>query len=41
LRAARRAIVSLHVFDLGNKRYADVSGYPLPGRTFALDLSTR
>jgi vitamin B12 transporter len=41
LRAAPRAIVSLRVFDLGNKRYADVSGYPLPGRTFALELSTR
>jgi vitamin B12 transporter len=41
LRAAPKAIVSLHVFDLGNKRYADVSGYPLSGRTFALELSTR
>jgi outer membrane receptor protein involved in Fe transport len=41
LRAAPRAIVSLHVFNLGNERYADVSGYPLPGRTFALELSTR
>ena len=41
LRAARHAIVSLRVFNLGNERYADVSGYPMPGRTFALELSTR
>jgi len=36
-----RALVSFRVYDLGNERYADVSGYPMPGRTFALQLSTR
>ena len=40
-RAARNALVSLRVFNVGNERYADVSGYPLPGRTFAVELSTR
>ncbi len=41
LRAAPSALVSLRVFNLGNERYADVSGFPMPGRTFALELSTR
>ncbi len=40
-RAARHALVSLRVFNLGNERYADVSGYPMPGRTFSVELSTR
>ena len=41
LRVAARALLSLRAFNLGNERYADVSGYPMPGRTFALELSTR
>jgi vitamin B12 transporter len=40
-RVTRGALLSLRVFDLGNERYADVSGFPLPGRTFSLELSTR
>jgi vitamin B12 transporter len=40
-RAARSALLSLRVVNLGNERYADVSGYPLPGRTFVVELSTR
>jgi vitamin B12 transporter len=40
-RAAPNALLSLRVANLGNERYADVSGYPLPGRTFAVELSTR
>jgi vitamin B12 transporter len=40
-RAAPRALISLRAFNLGDARYADVSGFPLPGRTFALELSTR
>ena len=40
-RAAPGALLSLRVSNLGDARYADVSGYPLPGRTFALELSTR
>ncbi len=41
LRAAPGALLSLRVYNLGDARYADVSGYPMPGRTFALELSTR
>jgi len=40
-RAAPGTLLSLRAFNLGNERYADVSGYPMPGRTFALELSTR
>ena len=41
LRVAPRAIVTLRVNDLGNERYQEIGGYPMPGRTFALELSTR
>ncbi|HEX3550612.1 MAG TPA: TonB-dependent receptor [Candidatus Elarobacter sp.] len=41
LRAAPGALLSLRVYNLGDARYADVSGFPMPGRTFALELSTR
>jgi vitamin B12 transporter len=40
-RAAPGTLLSLRAFNLGNERYADVSGYPMPGRTFAIELSTR
>jgi vitamin B12 transporter len=40
-RAAPAALVSLRVSNLGDARYADVSGFPMPGRSFALELSTR
>jgi vitamin B12 transporter len=40
-RAARNTLVSFRAFNLGNERYADVSGYPMPGRTFGVELSTR
>lgn len=41
LRAAPRALVTLRVYDLGNERYEEIGGFPMPGRTFALELSTR
>src|SRR5581483_10736497 len=41
LRMAPAALLSLRVYNLGDERYADVSGFPMPGRTFALELSTR
>jgi outer membrane receptor protein involved in Fe transport len=28
-------------FNLGNERYADVAGYPMPGRSFALELRAK
>jgi vitamin B12 transporter len=38
---APRAILSLRARNLGNERYEEVLGYPAPGRSFALELSTR
>ena len=40
-RVAPAALVSVRAFNLGDARYADVSGFPMPGRSFALELSTR
>ncbi len=41
LRVAPRALLSLRVFDIGGERYEEVGGFPMPGRTFAVELSTR
>ena len=41
LRLAPRALLSLRVYDLGGERYEEAGGFPMPGRTFALELSTR
>jgi vitamin B12 transporter len=41
VRAGHDLLVSLRGFNLGNERYAAVRGYPLPGRSFALELSTK
>lgn len=41
LRAGRNALVTLRGFNLGNERYAQVGGYPIPGRSFAIELSTK
>ena len=40
-RIARKALLTLRGYNLGNERYAEVSGYPMPGRTFAVELTTR
>jgi vitamin B12 transporter len=40
-RAAARALVTLRVYDLGGERYEEIGGFPMPGRSFALELSTR
>ena len=40
-RAAPRALLTLRVFDLANERYEEIGGFPMPGRTFALELWTR
>jgi vitamin B12 transporter len=34
-------LVTVRGFNLGNERYAEVAGYPLPGRSFAIELGTR
>ena len=41
LRVAPRALLSLRVYDLSNERYEEAGGFPMPGRTFAVELSTR
>ena len=40
-RFARNAILSLRVNNLGNEAYQPIFGYPAPGRTFVVELSTR
>jgi vitamin B12 transporter len=34
-----RALLALHAYNFGNESYADVGGYPMPGRTFTVQLS--
>ncbi len=41
LRPAKTLYFTLRESNLGNERYAAVNGYPLPGRSFAFELSTR
>jgi vitamin B12 transporter len=48
LRAGRTALVTLRGFNLGNERYASVggfgnavNGYPMPGRSFIVELSSK
>ena len=40
-RVARRALLAIRGFNLGNERYAEVAGYPMPGRTLALELTMK
>ncbi len=39
-RVAPRMLLTVRGYNLGNERYAEVSGYPMPGRTLAIELST-
>ncbi|MEO7202607.1 MAG: TonB-dependent receptor, partial [Candidatus Tumulicola sp.] len=41
LRVTPKLDLYLRGYNLGDERYADVSGYPMPGRSFALELRTR
>jgi outer membrane cobalamin receptor len=41
VRAARNVLLSLRGYNLGNERYAAVGGYPMPGRSFILEASTK
>jgi hypothetical protein len=41
LRAGRDVFVTLRGYNLGNEGYAAVSGYPMTGRSFMLELSSR
>ncbi len=40
-RVGARSLLTLRAYDLGDERYAEIGGYPMPGRSFALELSTR
>lgn len=40
-RFTKSAVASLRVKNLGNERYEPIYGYPAPGRTVTLELSTR
>lgn len=40
-RAGTRSLLTLRAYNLGDERYAEIGGYPMPGRSFAIELSTR
>jgi vitamin B12 transporter len=40
-RLAPKMLLTLRGYNLGNERYAEVSGYPMPGRTFAVELTAK
>ncbi|HEY8297917.1 MAG TPA: TonB-dependent receptor [Candidatus Baltobacteraceae bacterium] len=40
-RLDRDALLTLRASNLGNERYAEIGGYPMPGRSFVVELSTR
>ncbi len=40
-RIAPKLLLTLRGENLGNERYAAIAGYPMPGRTFAVELSTK
>jgi len=40
-RLGAHALLTLRGYNLGNERYAEIGGYPMPGRAFAVELSTR
>ncbi len=40
-RLAPKMLLTIRGYNLGNERYAEVSGYPMPGRTFAVELTAK
>lgn len=40
IRAGGNALLTLRTYNLGNERYAEIGGYPMPGRSFVLELSS-
>ncbi len=40
-RAGPRSLVTLRAYNLGDERYAEVGTYPMPGRSFAVEFSTK
>jgi vitamin B12 transporter len=39
--AGPKSLLTLRGYNLGDERYAEIGQYPLPGRSFALEFSTR
>ncbi|MEO9170295.1 MAG: TonB-dependent receptor [Candidatus Baltobacteraceae bacterium] len=40
-RIAARTLLALRAYNVGNERYAEVTGYPMPGRAFAVEITTK
>ena len=40
IRAGSRALLTLRAYNFGNERYAEIGGYPMPGRSFVVELSS-
>jgi vitamin B12 transporter len=41
VRAGSNMLLSLRGYNLGNERYAAVSGYPMPGRSYLVELTAK
>lgn len=41
LRAGEKALVTLRGYNLGDERYAAISGFPMPGRSYVVEVSTK
>ena len=40
IRAGANAMLTLRAYNAGNERYSEIGGYPMPGRSFVLELSS-
>lgn len=40
IHAGANALLTLRAYNLGNERYAEIGGYPMPGRSFVVELSS-
>lgn len=40
IRAGDNAFLVLRAYNFGNERYAEIGGYPMPGRSFVVELSS-
>lgn len=41
IRAGRNLLLSVRGYNLGNERYAAIGGFPMPGRSFTFEVSTK
>lgn len=40
IRLSAGALLTLRTYNFGNERYSEIGGYPMPGRSFVLELSS-